>query len=374
MTEASSAPPAPQTPLAERLKTMIAQRGPISIADYMADALFHAQEGYYMTQVPVGKAGDFTTAPEISQIFGELIGLWLVQSWSDMGAPDDFHLIELGPGRGTLMRDILRVAHLRPAFLKAARLWLVEISGRLRHEQQKTLKSMGDVDIQWADRLEDIPEAPCLIIANEFFDCFPIRQFQFDDNEWRERLVGLDEAGNLTFVCGPDAGKLDHPLIRDGNAVSGDIIEISEQIDPMIAEIAKHLQAENGRALIFDYGHYSHGKGDTLQAVYQHKFWPVLQHPGIADITAHVDFQSLGELALRHGCSVYGPQAQGRFLDRLGLAMRVEALCNGKPEAEQNAVKSGADRIAASDKMGELFKTICLSSPDLPPPAGFEGQ
>lgn len=363
-------------PLEERLIDLIAKRGPISISDYMSDALAHPHEGYYMTSSPIGEEGDFTTAPEISQVFGELIGLWLVQSWLDMGSPKAFNLVELGPGRGVLMADILRAARLRPEFVKAAQIYLVETSGRLRHEQQKRLRIHKEAKIMWADRFSDIAPAPTLIIANEFFDCLPINQFEYLKTGWHERLVGLNPEQDklvLTHSAAPISGeKLSHPLVNSDNADLGDIIEISENSLKMTSQVAKFLVEHKGRALILDYGHFSSAFGDTFQAIRGHKFWPPLEAPGSADLTAHVDFQRLSETALHEGATVYGAISQGRFLDKLGLSYRVEALCRDKTQEQQNEIRRGAARIASPSQMGELFKALCIASPDIAPPAGFE--
>jgi len=359
--------------LEERLKTLIAQRGPISVADYMADALSHPHEGYYMTASPIGAEGDFMTAPEISQIFGEIIGLWLLQSWLDIGSPEQFNLVELGPGRGVLMDDILRAARLRPGFIQAADIWLVETSGRLRHEQKKRLKLHKEADITWVDRFGDIPNTPTLIVANEFFDCLPIRQFEKTTLGWHERMVGIDPAtNNLIFELAPAPSLFDHPILHNDTSTIGDIIETCEPAKKIAAQIAKSFSNEKSRILIIDYGNYSNTLGDTFQAVRNHKFWSPLSSPGKADLTAHVDFQTLGDAALHEGASVYGPVSQGKFLDRLGLSYRVESLCRGKSEEEQITIREGAHRLAAPAEMGELFKVMCIASANLEPPAGFE--
>ena len=376
--------------LEERLKTVIRQRGPICVSDFMADALYHPQEGYYMSPLaegrksPIGAEGDFTTAPEISQVFGEIIGLWLVQSWIDMGSPKPFNLVEFGPGRGVLMDDILRAARLRPEFIDAASIWLVETSGRLRHEQQKRLKRHTEANIQWADRFHDIAAAPTLIIANEFFDCLPINQYIWQNTGWHNRLIGLNPHNDqLQFVTAPaptlDSDFFTHPLAsRPDNphehkpAQEGDILEVCKPAQKLVGEIAQFLIENKGRALVIDYGPSASGFGETLQAVRDHKFWPPLSTPGRADLTAHVDFQMLGASALHEGATYYGPQAQGRFLDKLGLALRVEALCRARPEEERDMIRQGAYRLSSPGEMGELFKVICIAAPDMPAPAGFE--
>lgn len=368
MTDPARAPE--RTPLEERLIDLINLKGPITLADFMADALGHPHDGYYMTREAIGGDGDFTTAPEISQVFGELIGLWLVEAWRLMGSPKVFNLVELGPGRGVLMADILRAARLRPDFVQAATLWLVETSGRFRHEQQKRLKSY-ELKPLWADEFADIPPAPSLVIANEFFDCLPIRQFIRTAKGWRERLVGLNDAGDgLAFVAGatPPPQQLGLPE----KASVGDIFEISFGARDFAGELAGVLREYGGYALIIDYGHMNSGFGDTLQAVRNHEYWPPLASPGAADVTAHVDFEALSHAAFDAGAVAHGPVTQGAFLDRLGLAIRVELLCKGKAPAEQEAIRTGASRIAAAHQMGEVFKVLCLAAPSLPTPAGFE--
>lgn len=370
MSESAAAPE--RSALEERLIALINARGPITVADYMEDALFHPHDGYYTSQAPIGANGDFTTAPEISQIFGELIGLWLVQSWIDMGSPKTFNLVELGPGRGVLMQDILRAARLRPDFLDAAHLWFVETSGRLRHEQQRRLRDAGAAP-EWADAFSDVPPAPILIIANEFFDCLPIRQFIRAATGWRERLVGLNETGSaLAFQTGdiPPPQSLAIPDKED--ASPGDIYELNETSETLVDEIAAALIENGGRALIIDYGHVHSGFGDTLQAVRGHKFWPPLMAPGKADLTAHVNFERLEQRAFAAGAAAHGPLSQGAFLERLGLAMRLQRLSGGKSPQEAADLYSGAHRISSPNQMGELFKVLCLSAPTLPLPAGFD--
>lgn len=371
MTQASPKP-APRTPLEERLVDLIRDHGPIRVGDFMADAVGHPQHGYYMTQSPIGVKGDFTTAPEISQLFGELIGAWLVQSWEDIGAPSLFNLIELGPGRGTLMADILRVAKIRPKFLKAARVYMIETSGRLRYEQQKRLNEAG-VPITWATEMHDIPPAPTLIIANEFFDCLPIRQFvrtgQTGEASWRERLVGTDDAGHLRFVLSEALHP--NPVGAPPGAVPEDIFEVCDAARDVVSEISERFSQHKGRALIIDYGHGRPGYGDTLQALRNHAFWPPLAEPGMADVTAHVDFAALTRYGREAGLTAFGPERQGRFLDRLGLAQRLEHLCKDKDDETVKSLATGARRLSHPDEMGTLFKALCLASPGLETPAGF---
>lgn len=369
MTSEAAAEP---TALEDRLIALIRARGPITVADYMADALFHPQDGYYTARSPIGAGADFITAPEVSQIFGELVGLWLVQSWTDMGSPPAFNLVELGPGRGVLMQDVLRAARLRPAFLDAAHVFLVETGGRLRLEQRRRLKDCG-VKIDWADRFADIAPAPTLLVANEFFDCLPIRQFARGAVGWRERLVGLTADGaGLAFTLStiPPDPALDLPSKDD--VAEGAVFELTEAAETAAEEIASALVERGGRALIIDYGHLHDGFGETLQAVRRHATWPVLSSPGAADITAHVNFERLTRAAFNAGASAHGPVPQGVFLERLGLPFRLERLSHGKSPDDVMKLHQGALRLTSPNQMGELFKAFCISAPGLPAPQGFQ--
>ncbi len=372
--------PATPTPLEERLAHLIRTNGPITVADFMEDALFNPQDGYYTSGPgarasmnaqagPIGAAGDFTTAPEISQVFGELIGLWLVQAWVDLGAPTPFNLIELGPGRGALMADALRAAKVRPAFIDAARVRLVEVSGRLRYEQQKRLADCA-ADIDWLDDFSRAPDGPTLVVANEFFDCLPVRQFVRTETSWRERMVALgpgEDAFAFSLAPAPPPPMTSLP----DAAAPGDIYELCEPGEALAEAIGARLATEGGRALVIDYGHTRDGVGETLQAVRAHRFAPVLAAPGLSDLSAHVNFDRLIRAAFDAGAACHGPVAQGVFLDRLGLAARVERLTAGKSHDVAEAVRAGAFRIAASSQMGEIFKAICISAPGLSTPAGF---
>lgn len=360
-----------RTPLEERLIQLIKLKGPITVADYMADALGHPHDGYYMSQEAIGAAGDFTTSPEISQVFGELIGLWLVEVWRQMGSPKPFNLVELGPGRGVLMADILRAARLRPEFTQSAQVWLLEQSGRLRHEQQKRLRASGAKPL-WADTLTDIPAAPSLIVANEFFDCLPIRQFKRTAEGWREVLVGLtSEEAKLDFVLSRTPPPVEYGLPNASSCGEGEIFEKSFATEEFISELCSILKEQTGAALVIDYGHMRSGLGETLQSVRNHKYWPVLASPGLADITAHVDFEAMMRTSIDNGAAAHGPVTQGVFLERLGLTLRVEMLCKGKNQTNAENIRASATRISAPDQMGEIFKVMSITSPSLAPPPGF---
>ncbi|MEM9990077.1 MAG: SAM-dependent methyltransferase, partial [Pseudomonadota bacterium] len=318
--------------------------------------------------------GDFTTAPEISQIFGELIGAWLIDAWQTMGSPSLFNLVELGPGRGTLMADILRVGQVMPPFINAARIYMLETSGRLRVKQQRVLDPWHD-RITWIDQLEDIPAAPTLLVANEFFDCLPIRQFvrtaDVGETPWRERLVGHTPDGkSLCFVLSEE--KYSSPPGAPSSAKPEDIFEYCAAGEAVVLDLAERLKAHKGRMLIIDYGHGRPGFGDTFQAVKRHDYWHPLASPGLADITAHVDFSALARAGRAADIRVDGPVRQGDFLNRLGLQQRLEVLCHGIEDDNKRAdIQSGAGRLSDPDAMGTLFKVLSLSSPGFDEPPGF---
>ncbi len=360
---------AERTPLEERLIALIKANGPITVADYMSDALGHPHDGYYTSQSPIGADGDFTTAPEISQIFGELIGLWLIQSWTEMGAPAFFNLVELGPGRGVLMADILRAALLRPKFREAAHILLVEKSGRLRVEQRRRLKGVPTV---WADSFAETPPGPILLVANEFFDCLPISQYVRTAAGWRERLIDAAADGSgLVFRAAPTPPLPSVHLPELEDSAIGTVFETCSAATELAGEIARALVAQGGRALIIDYGRLG-GIGETLQAVRGHGYWPVLASPGRADITAHVNFEALARAAIAAGATVWGPVSQEVFLERLGVRARAERLSKGRSQEEAAAIARDVARLASPEQMGEVFRAMALSSPPLPPPAGFE--
>ncbi|MCB4769406.1 SAM-dependent methyltransferase [Ancylobacter sp. Lp-2] len=363
------------TPLVPALAARIAADGPLTVADYMAECLFHPRHGYYTTREPFGSTGDFVTAPEISQMFGELIGLWAADTWMRLGAPASFVLAELGPGRGTLMADALRATRIVPGFLDAARLVLVEASPRLREIQKATLAGHA---IEWADRVEDLPAGTLILLANEFVDALPIRQFVRTPEGIAERMVGLDAEGALAFGLRPGA-RLDAADERRLLAApSGALLEVCPLGQSVAAHLGARLARDGGAALIVDYGHAgarepAGGFGDTLQALRAHAYDPPLAHPGEADLTAHVDFAALASAARRQDARAFGPVGQGLLLERLGLHARAERLKrNAAPEAAA-AVDAAARRLAGTgeNEMGTLFKALALVHPALGAPAGF---
>jgi NADH dehydrogenase [ubiquinone] 1 alpha subcomplex assembly factor 7 len=347
------------TPLAEKIVAHIRVAGPITVADFMALCLADPQYGYYMRREPFGRAGDFITAPEVSQIFGELIGLWAVAVWEMMGGPSPFVFAELGPGRGTLMADMLRTARIKPDFLRAADIHLVEISPRLREIQKATLASAA-TSIHWHNAIADIPAAPAIVVANEFFDVLPIRQFQWTDKRWSERMVGLADDGRLTFGLAPVEQRAPGVPLPDGA-----IVEASPAGKAAMTAIAERLKRAGGAALIIDYGNAQPGHGDTLQAVRAHKYDHPLAAPGEADVTAHVDFAALGRAAMATGAQIRPLMGQGEFLIRLGLVDRANVLGRGKDKPTRDAIAKAIERLAAPKAMGTLFKVLAVSAPGL---------
>ena len=352
------------TPLGQHLSDQIRIHGPLSIAGYMASALGHPKWGYYTSRDPLGRSGDFTTAPEISQMFGELIGLWCADRWQAMRAPAKFVLVELGPGRGTLIADALRAAAALPGFAKAVELHLVETSPVLRAAQEISLEGQQAI---WHERIEDLPESPVIAIANEFFDALPIRQFQATEDGWHERLVDADEKG-FHLVLSPQATPGD--VIP--NAALGDIFEISPPREAAVSELSRRIADRGGAALIIDYGHKISSVGDTLQAMHAHKYTDPLQNPGDADLTAHVDFQALRQAAENAGAETRGPVTQGSFLQQLGITLRADRLGRRATTAQIKDIDLAVHRLTTKGQMGDLFKVLAITRPGDPAPPGFE--
>ncbi len=356
--------------LDQNLRQQIARKGPISIAEYMAQALCHPQFGYYMAKDPLGVKGDFITAPEISQMFGELIGAWAVVAWRQIGQPDPFALVELGPGRGTLMSDAMRAARTTPGFLDGAQIHLVEASPTLAARQTQALAGL---DATWHREFDDVPPGPLIVIANEFFDALPIEQYVFTDCGWRRRAVGIDtETGRLSFVTAEET--LAEPMEPGpGAGAIGDIRETSPASITLMSAIARRIAQHRGRALIIDYGPAKSAMGDSLQAVKGHARHNVLDDPGEADITAHVDFEALGNAAGAEGCRVEGPLTQGAFLRNLGIEARMERLMESADPAQARDIRSAYVRLTSPTAMGELFKVLGVGEGDVASP-GFEAS
>lgn len=356
--------------LKDRLRARIERDGPISVGDYMAVCLTDPEGGYYTTSRAIGRAGDFITAPEISQIFGELIGLFLADYWQRSGKPSAVRLIELGPGRGTLMADVLRAATSVPGFFDSLTVDLVEISPTLRSEQADSLAASGQAPT-WHDRLDDIPDdKPQFILANEFFDALPIAQLERTENGWRERLVTCrPETETFTFalsehVSPTPAGQESAPI--------GSIVEHCAAAKAIMGEICRRIAGRGGMALAIDYGYEGPAIGDTLQAVRDHDYANPLTDPGKADLTAHLDFSPLKKVAMEQGTVPWGVISQGSFLRSLGLEQRLETLTRGKPADVVRSQRGGAERLVGPGQMGRLFKVLAVTARSGPHPAGFE--
>jgi SAM-dependent MidA family methyltransferase len=359
------------SPLQSEIKKLIKSSGPMPVWRYMELCLMHPEHGYYVSRDPLGREGDFTTAPEVSQMFGELLGLWAASLWRTMGSPSLLRLIELGPGRGTMMADALRAVRVLPPLYQTLSVHLVEINPVLRKKQQSTLS--GVRNLAWHDDIDEVPDGPCIIFANEYFDVLPIHQVVKREDGWHERMVDLDPNGKLEFGASSDPiprfEVLLPPLVRA--APVGAVFEWRPDSEMM--KIASRVRDQDGAALIIDYGHVRSDAGDTFQAIARHSFTDPLNAPGQADVTAHVDFQALARAAEDVSALVHGPVTQGEFLKRLGIETRAVALmAKATPEVSED-ISSALKRLTAGGRtgMGALFKVLGVSSPNLASLPGF---
>ena len=349
------------TPLGDLLAARISAMGPISLADYMGECLLHPDHGYYATRDPFGAAGDFITAPEISQMFGELIGLCLAQAWLDQGAPAAFTLAEIGPGRGTLMADILRATRAVPGFHDAAQVRLIEASAALRQVPAQTVPQA-----QHIDTLSDLPDQPLFLVANEFFDALPIRQFQRDENGWREIMVAFDGTALVPGLSDPaPISALEHRL---GDTDPGQIVEFCPALPSLVAQIADRIAAHGGAALVIDYGDWR-SRGDTFQALAGHEPVSPFAAPGEADLTAHVDFEAVAQAASPARATAMTPQ--GIFLERLGITDRARVLAQSLSGEARDTHVAAHRRLTHPAEMGHLFTVMGLYPNDAPPPPGL---
>jgi SAM-dependent MidA family methyltransferase len=367
------------------LRARIQHSGPIPVDAFMRACAADPEHGYWRKRDTIGAAGDFITAPEISQVFGELIGLWCATVWQGLGSPPLLRLIELGPGRGTLMRDALRAARAVPPFLEALRVHLVEVSPPLREMQRQTLPlplwarvgeegsrqhlrtgSPPSPAIAWHDTIDDVPEGPAIVIANEFLDALPIRQLVFEEGAWRERMVGLAPDGSLCFATGGPADV--PPGLGDAQPIIGTIAEVRPGEDDLLAILA--ARAAPFAALFIDYGPAEDAMGDTLQAVRRHAYVDPLAVPGTADVTAHVQFAPVARKARAAGLAADGPITQAQFLGSLGIAERAARLMAANPDLA-GSIEAGAQRLLSPTGMGQLFKVMLVRSRSLPPPFPF---
>ena len=359
------------SPLQSEIKQLIKSSGPMPVWRYMELCLTHPKHGYYVLRDPLGREGDFITAPEVSQMFGELLGLWAASVWKEIGSPAKLQLIELGPGRGTMMADALRALRVLPQLYQSVTVHMVEINPVLREKQRATLSGVRNVT--WHDSIDDVLGGPAVIFANEYFDVLPIHQMVKRETGWHERVVDLDDDGKLAFDAAaeptPRFEVLLPPLVRE--APIGAVFEWRP--DTEIMKIAKRVRNQDGAALIIDYGHMRSDAGDTFQAIARHSFTDPLENPGQADVTAHVDFQALARAAEDLGARAHGPVTQGDFLKRLGIETRAVSLMS-KATNEVSADISGAmKRLIGSGRggMGSMFKVLAISQADLVALAGF---
>lgn len=343
-----------QNTLADIIKQQIEASGPISVEAYWNLCLAHPEYGYYMKQDPLGAAGDFTTAPEISQLFGEMIGIWVAEEWYRLGKPSKIHLVECGPGRGTLMADLLRVARMIPDFAASLHVHLVETSLTLIEKQRKALAPLGrglGEGVQWHSSLETLPtDAPIIFIGNEFLDALPIRQYIRSGNDWRERLIGYD--GKFLFLLGNKVDVADLP-----DADEGAIFEVSPARQQVIADMTARIKKQSGSILMIDYGHAQSGTGDTFQALGKHKFANVLENQGDVDLTSHVDFARLALDVLNQELIITICK-QKEFLNRMGILSRAEQLRKNATPKQVEDINSALSRLTDDDQMGELFKVM----------------
>jgi NADH dehydrogenase [ubiquinone] 1 alpha subcomplex assembly factor 7 len=359
------------SPLQAELKKLIASSGPMPVWRYMELCLTHPDYGYYVSRDPLGREGDFTTAPEVSQMFGELLGLWAASVWRAMDSPPALRLIELGPGRGTMMADALRALRVLPPLYQALSIHLVEINPVLREKQKATLSGVRNVS--WHDHIDDVPSGASVILANEYFDVLPVHQVVKREGGWHERTVEIGADGQLGFGASPEPMPrfevLLPPLVRA--APIGAVFEWRP--DAEIMKIATRVRDDGGAALIIDYGHLRSDAGDTFQAIARHSFTDPLKNPGQADVTAHVDFQALARAAEDLNARVHGPVSQGEFLKALGIEQRAATLmAKTTPEVSED-ISGALKRLTEGGRggMGSMFKVVAISDPALETLAGF---
>ena len=359
------------SPLEQEIRRLIGVAGPMPVAEYMRLCLTHPQYGYYINRDPLGADGDFITSPEISQMFGELIGLWMAAVWRQMGEPENVRIVELGPGRGTLMHDALRAAKVLDGFRNAIVVHLVEISPALRQIQERRLEKL-EVPMLWHAALNEVPGGACIVVANEFIDALPVHQAVKQDDGWHERVVAIAPQGHFVIAAAREPLPHFETSMPRGlrQAPVGAIYEW--RADDIALELGRRVRNE-GAALIVDYGHDHYGLGDTLQAVAGHSFTDPLRAPGSADLTAHVDFEALAQCAESMGARIHGPIRQRDLFLRLGIEKRAAALKASAPRKAADIEIALSRLIAGGARgMGELFKAIAIAAPELGPLPGFE--
>lgn len=363
-----------RSPLEVEIRRRITAAGPMPVGEYMALCLGDAKHGYYMTRDPLGARGDFITAPEISQMFGELVGLWMAAVWKQMGAPENIRIIELGPGRGTMMKDALRAAQVAPAFRDAVALHLVEVSPVLEAQQERTLEHLS-IPMFWHPALVDVPKGPAIIVANEFFDALPVNQAVKIESYWCERQIEIDSAGNLAFTVARDPLPHFEMLLPPAAREAPEQSIFEWRADTVAMDMGRRIADHGGAALVIDYGHVESAIGETLQAVSQHAYVDTLTAPGDIDLTAHVDFQALARAVEAMGANGFGPVEQSQFLRRLGIETRAAALkAKAISRAAAGDIDSALARLIGHGRtgMGTLFKVAAFAHPSVGVPPGFE--
>ncbi|WP_019218939.1 class I SAM-dependent methyltransferase [Bartonella florencae] len=356
--------------LKEKIKEIIASHGPITVSEYMTMALTDPQFGYYQTQTPFGRTGDFITAPEVSQLFGEMIGIWLLANWKAHGCPQPFILVEIGPGRGTLMDDILRtIQKLSTTAFNTSEIFLIEISEKLAREQKKTLAPYQK-QIHTIKNFDQIPAKPLFFIANEFLDTLPINQYIKIGGEWKERRITINQDGDFIFIA--DSRKLPSSCLQSycSQMPDGTIFEHAPSRHQFIQQLSNHLVQVTGSALLIDYGACDLAFGDTLQAISKHKFCDIFDAPGQHDLTSHVGFSFLKNIALEQGCFAETLE-QGDFLLKMGLLERAKQLGSNQNATLQNKIHQDIERLAGPDQMGKLFKVLHMSNKNISVPPQF---
>jgi len=356
----------PEEGVKNQICALIASQGPMTISQFISLCLSDGKAGYYHHVMPFGRKGDFITAPEISQMFGEMLGLWAVAAWQSIGLPAEFVFCEVGSGRGTLMDDMLRtIRKLKPEFLDHAQIILIETSRQLRRLAAEKLAShvlsLGQ-EIKFVDLWQELPPLPLIMLGNEWLDCLPIHQYVRTNSGWYERMVSLDGENNLCFALGltpVDEAILPAPAM---SAPIGTIVEVSPAREAAIDHIGHHIMAANGAGLLIDYGSLETGLGDTLQAVSHHEYQHPLHAPGLHDLTSHVDFAALGRTARSSGC-IHAGMTQGVFLEQMGIWQRARRLCAGRDPAFEQQTMGQVERLTSDQEMGQLFKVFCLSRP-----------
>ncbi len=337
----------------------------MTLADYMAECLMHPKYGYYQNERIFGKGGDFITAPEISQMFGEIIGLYIADRWYKMGKPSSFHLIEYGPGRGTLMEDILRATAAVEGLHSSANIHFIEASQQLKDLQKQKVPIA-----HWHDSLASVPDGPTIIVGNEFFDALPIHQFEKQNGSWLERCIHTD-GEELQVVLTQPSGQVALIPSHMKNGPDGSVAEVCPAALAVTGDIASRLKEHTGSALFLDYGYMKSTYGDTFQALKAHKFTDPLSDPGSADLTAHVAFDQIALCAKQLSCNTYGPSTQGGFLMALGIGERAQQLASLVSQDDQQRLLTELKRLTSPDEMGTLFKVLAIQNEELAPPPGF---